>query len=130
MAARGEAGEGGGEDLALTGGLAGEVGGLEALADLGIAAERAGAAAGDVAEDQVEEAFGCGELSGIGVKGRCWGGGRGGFEAGSEGLEAAGVGVRGEEVGGGVAGGQDEGLAAGRCAGVPDAGGARVGCGG
>ena len=121
MAAGGEAGERGGQDLALPGGLAGEVGGLEAVADLGIAAEGSGATAGDVAEDEVEEAFRVGELGGVGVEGAGLGGG--GFEAGGEGLEAAGIGVGGEEVDAGVAVGEDQGLAAGGRAGVPDVGG-------
>ena len=51
----------------------GEVGGLEAVADLGIAAEGAGAAAGDIAEDEVEEAFGFGEGGGVGVEGFVFG---------------------------------------------------------
>ena len=40
------------------------------------------------------------------------------------------VGVGGEELGAGVAGGEDEGLAARRGAGVPDADGGSVGGGG
>ena len=57
------------------------------MADLRVAAESAGAAAGDVAEDEVEEAFGFGEAGGVGFEGAGLGGG--GFEAGGEGLEAA-----------------------------------------
>ena len=96
VASGGEAGQGGGEDFALAGGLAGEVGGLEAVADFRVAAEGAGAAAGDVAEDEVEEAEVFGEGGGVGLDGlRVWGAMR--FEAGGEGLEAAGAGVGGEE---------------------------------
>ena len=54
-AAGGEAIEGSGEDGALAFGLAGQFFGLEAEADLGVAGEGAGAAARDVAEDEVEE---------------------------------------------------------------------------
>ena len=128
MTSGGETGHGGQKDFALASGLAGEVGGLKALADLGVAAEGAGAAAGDVAEDQVEEAFGAREGGGVGVEGFGLGGGAGGFEAGGQGLEAAEVRIGREEVGRGMARGEDEGLAAGRGAGVPDAG--RVGVGG
>ena len=119
MASGAEADECGGEDLALAGGLAGNVGGLEAVANLGVAAEGSSAATRDVAEDEVEEAFGGGEGGGVGVEGAdlaC-----GGFETGREGVEATGVGVGGEQVGGGVAVGEDEGLAARSGAGVPDA---------
>ena len=54
-AAEGEALEGSGEDGTLAFGLAGELFGPEAEADLGVAGEGSGAAAGDVAEDEVEE---------------------------------------------------------------------------
>ena len=52
--AGGETLQRGREDHPLTDGLAGEFLFGESQADLGVAAERAGAAAGDVAEDEVE----------------------------------------------------------------------------
>ena len=52
------------------------------------------------------------------------------MEARGEGVETVGVGVGGEELGGGVTMGEDEGLAAGCGAAVPDAGGGGVDGGG
>lgn len=60
-----EASERSGEDRALARGLACEVGGLEARLQLGIARQRSGAAAWNVAEDEVEEAFVGGQLCGV-----------------------------------------------------------------
>ena len=54
-AAEGEALEGSGEDGPLAFGLTGELFRPEAETDLGVAGEGPGAAAGDVAEDEVEE---------------------------------------------------------------------------
>ena len=52
-AAGGEVSEGGGEDLALAGGLTRKVRGNEAELDFGVAAEGASAAAGNIAEYEV-----------------------------------------------------------------------------
>ena len=66
-AAGGEAAGGSAEDGALAGGVAGEVFWAEAMADFGIAGECAGAAAGNVAEDEIEVCgFGCGCVWGVG----------------------------------------------------------------
>lgn len=127
-ASGGEAGEGCGEDFALAGGLTGKIRGEKTLLYLWVTTESSSATAGDVAEDQVEESFGFGEIGGVGFKGANLGGV--GVEAGGQGLEAAGVGVGGEDLGGGVAAGEDEGLAAGRGAAVPDTSGAGVAGGG
>lgn len=50
----GQARERGVQDLLLPAGLAGDLSGCEAVANLGVACERAGSTAGHVAEDQVE----------------------------------------------------------------------------
>ena len=75
-AARREACERSAEDRALASGLACEVGGLEPRLEFGIARQRSRAAAWDVAEDEVEEAFVGGQLCGVCVQGaRVWCGG-------------------------------------------------------
>src|SRR6266702_8702144 len=62
-----EAFEGSGQDGLLAFGLACQLFGLQAEANLGVASEGASAAAGDVAEDQVEEVIeiGAGWSSGV-----------------------------------------------------------------
>jgi len=128
VAAGSESSQGRGEDSALAGRLTGEVGGLEALLDLWITAESASAAAGDVAENEVELTFCFGELGGVSFEGADMGGV--GVKTGGERLETARIGVGGEEFGGGVAACEDEGFAAGRGAAVPDAGRGGVAGGG
>ncbi len=128
MAAGSESSESRGENLALTGSLASEVRGQEALLDLWVSAESSGAAAGNVAEDEVEQAFCFRELGGVGFEGADAGGL--GEEAGRERLEAARIGVGGQELGCGVAAGENEGLTSGSGTAVPDAGRGGVAGGG
>ncbi len=125
-AAGSQAGQGGGENLVLAGGLASEVRRLETMLYLWVTAESSSATTGYITEDEVEEAFGCGELGGVGFEGADVG--CSGLETGGEGLETAGVGVGGEDLGVEAAVSQDEGLATGRGAAIPDA--VRSGMGG
>ena len=118
-AAGGEALEGSGEDGALAFGLASELFGLETEADLGVAGEGAGAGAGDVAEDEVEEVVvsegrGVGDctlnVACVGVAAQpC-------LEVG----ETPGAYVGREDVSAGEAAGEDEGLASGGGTAIPD----------
>ncbi len=107
-------------------GLSGEVGGGEAVANLGVARESSGAAARDVGEDEVEVAECSGWIGGVGgLSGDALGVGVL-LETGAHGGEAARAHVGGEDLRVREAVGEDEGFAAGGGAGVPEAGGLRI----
>ena len=109
-AAGADGAQGGAKDGALSLGLAREVRGAQTVANLGIAAQGAGAAARDIGQDNVK---GGAFFEGRGV-------GEAAFDLGSVGSkalaqpgEALGIGLAGDDAGLGIALGEDEGLAAG-----------------
>lgn len=118
---RREARKSGLQNAGLTGGVASEVGGSEAVANLWIACEGAGAAARDVGEDEIEVfecvrrvgRVGClyRDVCGVGIL----------HEACPHAGETTWADVSGEDLCLWEAMGENEGLAAGRGAGIPDA---------